>query len=338
MSVKNFLQNKSLKRIIIFSLLVLVLYLMRSMINLILLTFILTYLMSRFQGVISRVVGAKVNPKGIIAALYILLVSGIAIALYKYLPVITIEITNLITQINTLYHHPPKTELAAYLFTMIDKMELASYIDQGLELVSKSVTNLSGFALQFMLSLILSLFFLLEKQCIITFTSKFKDSTLAAFYQEIAYFGKKFSRSFGKVIETQFIIAVVNGILTTICLYFLGFPQLIGLGMMIFFLGLIPVAGAIISLVPLCAIGYNIGGFTYIVYVLILIAVIHALESYVLNPKLMSAKTNLPVFYTFIVLIFSEHFFGIWGLIIGIPVFMFLLDVLEVLPEETMVQ
>lgn len=338
MSVKNFLQNKSLKRIIIFSLLVLVLYLMRSMINLILLTFILTYLMSRFQEVISRVVGAKVNPKGIIATLYILLVSGIAIALYKYLPVITIEITNLITQINTLYHHPPKTELAAYLFTMIDKMELASYIDQGLELVSKSVTNLSGFALQFMLSLILSLFFLLEKQRIITFTSKFKDSTLAAFYQEIAYFGKKFSRSFGKVIETQFIIAVVNGILTTIFLYFLGFPQLIGLGMMIFFLGLIPVAGAIISLVPLCAIGYNIGGFTYIVYVLILIAVIHALESYVLNPKLMSAKTNVPVFYTFIVLIFSEHFFGIWGLIIGIPVFMFLLDVLEVLPEETMVQ
>src|SRR5699024_10432267 len=108
----------------------------------------------------------------------------------------------------------------------------------------------------------------------------------------------------------------------------------IGLGIMVFFLGLIPVAGVIISLIPLCSIAYNLGGFTYVLYIFIMITVIHALESYILNPKLMSAKTNVPVFYTFIVLIFSEHFFGIWGLIIGIPIFMFLLDMLDVLPDE----
>ena len=48
----------------------------------------------------------------------------------------------------------------------------------------------------------------------------------------------------------------------------------------------------------------------------------------------MSAKTNLPVFYTFMILIFSEHFLGIWGLIIGIPIFIFLLDVLDVNNDE----
>ena len=65
------------------------------------------------------------------------------------------------------------------------------------------------------------------------------------------------------------------------------------------------------------------------------IAIIHAGEAYVLNPKLMSSKTDLPVFYTFVVLIFSQQFFGVWGLIIGIPVFVFLLDVLEVTNKET---
>ena len=49
----------------------------------------------------------------------------------------------------------------------------------------------------------------------------------------------------------------------------------------------------------------------------------------------MSAKTNLPIFYTFMILIFSEHFLGIWGLIIGIPIFIFLLDVLDVNNEES---
>ena len=61
-----------------------------------------------------------------------------------------------------------------------------------------------------------------------------------------------------------------------------------------------------------------------------MIAIIHSLESYILNPKFMSAKTNLPAFFTFMVLLFSEHFLGIWGLIIGIPIFIFLLDMLDI--------
>ena len=51
----------------------------------------------------------------------------------------------------------------------------------------------------------------------------------------------------------------------------------------------------------------------------------------------MSSKTDLPVFYTFIVLIFSQHFFGVWGLIIGIPVFVFLLDILDVTNKEPVI-
>ncbi|MGQ7056634.1 AI-2E family transporter, partial [Bacillus cereus group sp. BceL245] len=79
---------------------------------------------------------------------------------------------------------------------------------------------------------------------------------------------------------------------------------------------------------------YNVGGVMYVVYILVFITVIHALESYFLNPKFMSAKTNLPIFYTFMILIFSEHFLGIWGLIIGIPIFIFLLDVLDINNED----
>ncbi len=61
---------------------------------------------------------------------------------------------------------------------------------------------------------------------------------------------------------------------------------------MIFVLSLIPVAGVIISLVPLCLIAFNIGGLAKVVSVLIMVAVIHCIESYILNPKLMSSKTK----------------------------------------------
>src|SRR5699024_11407431 len=42
------------------------------------------------------------------------------------------------------------------------------------------------------------------------------------------------------------------------------------------------------------------------------------------------SRTELPIFYTFVVLYVSEHLFGMWGLIVGIPVFTFLLDILGV--------
>ena len=147
---------------------------------------------------------------------------------------------------------------------------------------------------------------------------------------KLHFLAENLSGTFGKVIEAQFIIAIVNTVLSVIALWIMDFPQLFGLGIMIFFLGLIPVAGVIISLIPLSLIAYTIGGFVQVLYILIIIVIIHAIEAYILNPKLMSSKTDLPIFYTFIVLIFSEHFFGVWGLIIGIPIFVFLLDVLEV--------
>jgi predicted PurR-regulated permease PerM len=61
-----------------------------------------------------------------------------------------------------------------------------------------------------------------------------------------------------------------------------------------------------------------------------MIALLHAFEAYILNPKLMSSKTKLPIFYTLSILIVSEHIAGVLGLIVGIPVFMFILDIIEV--------
>jgi len=61
-----------------------------------------------------------------------------------------------------------------------------------------------------------------------------------------------------------------------------------------------------------------------------MIVILHTLEAYFLNPKLMSMKTKLPVFFTFVILIMAEHFMGVWGLLFGIPLFLFFLDFIDV--------
>ncbi|MEY9096067.1 AI-2E family transporter [Paenibacillus sp. RC84] len=340
MFTKQYFQSKGFRRILIFALLALILYAMQSMINLILLTFIFAFLMDRMQSFVSSRLNRymRVDRRWIVAILYVVILALLGIGMYRYLPVVAVQVSQVVRQLYEFYTQPQDNEVLSYIINLIkpyiEQTELSKYMNQGFGFVFKSVTDIGKVLLHVFIALLLSLFFLLEKPRIIRFTAKFKDSKIAAFYEEVAYFGSRFVHSFGKVLEAQFLIALVNGILSVIALWILGFPQLFGLGLMIFLLGLVPVAGVIVSLIPLCTIAYSIDGIMMVVYVLILVAVLHALEAYMLNPKLMSAKTNLPVFYTFIVLIFCEHFMGVWGLIIGIPIFMFLLDVLDVTREK----
>src|SRR5690606_2346236 len=179
----------------------------------------------------------------------------------KYFPLISLEISQLIKQMTNFFTQPHENPLLGMLESIISGEQIKAYIENGFSFLLKSFSDISKTSVQVLIALILSLFFLLEKPNLIKFTGKFKNSKIAPFYYEIEFFGKKFSRTFGKVIEAQFIIALVNTFLSVIVLMVLGYPQIVGLAIMIFFLGLIPVAGVIISLIPLTIIGFTIGGF-----------------------------------------------------------------------------
>jgi predicted PurR-regulated permease PerM len=329
----KFLQHASVRRFFVFLVMAAVLYLFRGMMNLILLTFIFTFLMDRLEHVVRTFLTRffYVSQKVVVTGLYIALGTVLTIGVFNYYPVVTEQIKQLADLAKDLAAHPEESIPFYYDITnAFGDINLSGYFEKGLNFLYTYLADVSSFGLQVFLSLILSMFFLIEKTRLVSFMQKFKTSKLSVFYKEIAFFGTKFVKTFGKVLEAQFIIAIVNCALTTISLWIMGFPQLFGLAIMVFFMGLIPVAGVVISLIPLSIIAYSIGGWIYVFYMFVVIMVIHAIEAYFLNPKLMSAKTELPIFLTFIVLIFSEHYFGIWGLIIGIPVVVFLLDVLDV--------
>lgn len=326
---KRFYANLTVRRFMILVLIALLLYGIRDMLNLVLLTFLIAYVMNSFQVLLSKRISKyiKVNSKVIIVILYLALITMIVMALVKYLPKVFEQIKQLTTFLSNLTSEDiPQNEFMQYLFSMLKDLNYESYMKSGIDYVLK----ISNWGTTFVLSTILSFVFILEKNRIVSFTSRLRDSKISWFYVELEYFGKKFISSFGKVIEAQILIALFNTCFTVIGLWILGFPYLFALSVMIFMLSLIPVVGFVISLIPLCIIGYNIGGLEMTIYVLAMIAILHFVEGYFLNPKLMSSKMNLPMFYTFIVLLFSEHYIGVWGLILGIPIFVFFLDILEI--------
>lgn len=331
------LNKPIMKKILTLSVVILLLYLLKDMLNLLLLTFLFTYLMYNlqkfFQKIIQRITKLKISRAIITLILYSGFIALLVLVVYKYIPIAIKQIIYIlndvvafvIAQKGKQYGNP----VMDFLLEQLNSIDIAKYIGGKSSYLFALAGDIGQVGLYILLSLILSLFFILEKERVVRFVQGFLESKISSFFNELQFFGNKLMNSFGKVIQAQILIALCNTVLSIIGLSILGFPQLIGLGFMIFVLSLIPVAGVAISLVPLSIIAFNIGSFIYIVYVLVMILFIHAVESYFLNPKLMSVKTELPVFFTFLVLILSEHFMGIWGLIIGIPIFMFLLDLLD---------
>ncbi|TBL71225.1 AI-2E family transporter [Paenibacillus thalictri] len=326
---KQFFSNLTVRRFFIILLICVLLITIRDMLNLVLLTFLIAYVMNSMQQAVSRKTSKflVINSKIIIVVLYLALVSVVVLALVHYLPKLLVQLIQLKNVMISLTTMPmPEDEFLRYIYRTLKELNLQNYVKQGFEYILRA----SNWGTTFVMSLILSFVFILEKNRIVSFTSRLKQSKISWLYDELEYFGRKFLLSFGKVIEAQILIALCNTVLTTIGLWILGFNYLFALAIIVFLLSLVPVAGFLISLIPLCIIGYNIDGITMVIYVVIMIAVLHFIEGYFLNPKLMSSKMNLPMFYTFLVLLFSEHYLGVWGLIVGIPIFIFLLDILDV--------
>lgn len=324
----NLMKRRTTRRVLIFALLIIMVILLKSMINLFLLTFIFSFLIDRLETFLHR--HLRIPRRLVVIVVYCLIALGIYLAVTIYLPIVADQTVQLYKSILKEYKNFHGSYIMTAIVDQLKKNNVGTYLGSGVKFLIDSFSSFGTFTIDLFLALLLSLFFSLEKTRLIEFTKGFKTSKIGFLYDEVAFFGSRFVDTFGKVLEAQFMIAIVNTVITSVILAVLHFPQLFSLILMVFVLSLIPVAGVIISLVPLCIIGYTIGGVQDVIYMVLTILAVHCVEAYVLNPKLMSAKTELPVFYTFVILIFSEHFWGIWGLIVGIPIFVFLFDVLNV--------
>lgn len=326
--LKELYKKVIVRRFISVLILFLILYSMRSVMDLLLLTFLLTYFIYTFEEYLLKSIRKfmRFNEIVLILLLYTIIFIALVYFVYKYLPIIVRESLAIINQISNIDTKSNFYNIEQYITPVIGQIDLNAYIKNQFNSLFQMVASIGKWGINVFVALMLSLFFLLGKEKIKKFLNEFNNSRISDFYKNIVYFAKSFLNSFGKVIQAQVLIAMTNSILSIIALSVLGFPQLIALGFMIFILSLVPIAGTIISFLPLAIIAFNIGGLIKVIYVIVLILVLHAFESYILNPQFMSSKTEIPVFFVFIILIVSQHFLGLWGLLMGIPIFMFLLD------------
>jgi predicted PurR-regulated permease PerM len=320
-------------KVISIAALILILVTFWYMLNLVLLTFILTFVFYHFLAVMrKRLDGLPFRiPDGILLTLlYAVVFSLIAVIGVKLSPVIVSQLTEISKIFLNFDFNRFRMTLPPTVSELIMYVDLKPYISSLGETMAGLIAKAGVFGVNFLLAILLSFLLLMEKPKIKKLGEVMKESRIYFLYYYFMNFGRNFTNTFAKVMKVQVTIAFVNCVLSTIILFILSFPQVVGLGIMIFCLGLIPVAGMIISLIPLLIIAFNIGGVVKAVAVLAMVVILHGVEAYILNPKLMSEKISLPVCFVFLILIVAEHYLGVWGLLIGVPIFIFLLNIFEV--------
>lgn len=324
----SFLGNVKLRRFTVLALLIAILFLIKSMLSMLLLTFVFTYLVVNFVRFVHK--HTKIPSSILVIVTYIVIIWGLYIGIVNYLPQLVNQIIKMTDSLVQFYNHQNTTDFYKFVNKYVSVSSINEQVKKGVTLIFSYATSIGSMAFTFFLSFVLSFFYAVELKQLHRFSQNFKTGDFAWFFGDIEYFGRKFVNTFGVVIGAQFSIAIANTIITTICLIFMQMPQILTLSLMIFIFSLVPVAGVIVSSIPLSIIAYSEGGFKQVAYIIIMIVVVHAIETYVLNPQFMASRTELPVFYTFVVLMVGEHFFGVWGLIVGVPIFVFFLDLLDV--------
>lgn len=362
--VKLFINITFFQKLTAYILLIAAFYFLRDFLFVLFLTFVFSYLFLAlgrylkdfFDEFLPKIMRNKkhasflrqhITLNLIIWFLYVWFVTIVFFALWDLIPKLSKELKELPKYIPA---------LSSYVDVVAAKLEeiknFNSQIGWGIsEVVSKQdmdlliqvyekVKTVGTVFFKVILSLILSYIFIIDREKLAKYLKGIESSNFGFLYYEYTKIIEKIVNTFGLVFKAQSMIAFVNAILTCAGLIIIGalhsstFPFVYTLAIIVFICGFIPVIGTFISSLPILIIGYaTFGNVTIVLEIILLIAFIHAVEAYYLNPKIVSSFIHLPVSLTFLVLILSEHLMWFAGLVIGISSFYLIIELLRDVDE-----
>lgn len=129
----------------------------------------------------------------------------------------------------------------------------------------------------------------------------------------------RIDRGLAGVVRGQLLICLVNGILSAIGFALFGLKYWPILAIVAGVMSIIPIFGSILSSIPVVLVGLTQGVWVAI-WVLLWIIGIHQIEANLLNPKIIGVAAKIHPVLVVLALIIGEHFFGLWGALLAVPV------------------
>jgi putative heme transporter len=160
------------------------------------------------------------------------------------------------------------------------------------------------------------------------------STTPARMRPQIAEMAESSWGTLGSYFRGQLLVALVDAVLIGIGLLVVGVPLAIPLAVLIFFGGLFPIVGALVTGTLAVLVAFADAGLTAALIVLAIILVVQQLESNVLEPVILGRAIHLHPLVVLLSLTAGALLFGILGAFLAVPVAAIIADVTEHLREH----
>lgn len=262
----------------------------------------------------------------IIAILFIILINFI-------LPVVFESVVDLINNIQNYYeiainnyNNLPddnilKGNIVKDAIQNIQNLDIKQYfqLEKILAYVVSAIDAITSIFSLF-IAVIVSVYILAERAQILDFLKRLAE----AVFKEKTYrnLGKYFNNSneiFFKFIMSQFLDAIIVGILVTIAMSIMGIKYAPLLGFLIGLSNMIPCIGAIVATVIAAIITLITGGLSQAIWMLIVVIILQQMDAHIINPKIIGQSLKISPLLVIFAITVGGAYFGILGMFLSVP-------------------
>lgn len=222
----------------------------------------------------------------------------------------------------------------------ISKIDIKQFFN--IEMIAQYIQGVINFAsgiFSFLVSIIVSIYLLLERAEIRQFISKLARAIWKP--DTCKNLGKYFNCTndiFFKFLSSQLLDAIVVGILTSIAMWIIGVKYAFLLGFMIGLFNLIPYFGAIIAVAIAILITLLTGGISQAFWMAIVIIVLQQIDANIINPKIVGNSLKISPLLVIFAVTIGGAYFGVLGMFLAVPIItvlkLLLTDYIELVAKE----
>lgn len=268
-----------------------------------------------------------------ILSIYLIILLLLVILINFILPVVFESVVDLINNIQNYYEitinnynslpkdNILKSDIVNDAIKNIQNLDIKQYfqLEKILEYIMGAIDAVTGL-FDVVVAVIVSVYILAERSQIISFLKRLAE----AIFKEKTYknLGRYFDNSneiFFKFIASQFLDAVIVGIMVTIAMSIMGVKFAPLLGFLIGLFNMIPYIGAIIAVVISALITLITGGISQTIWMLIVVIILQQIDANIINPKIIGQSLKISPLLVIFAITVGGAYCGILGMFLAVP-------------------
>lgn len=233
-------------------------------------------------------------------------------------------------------HNPKMKPVVTYLLSQnfANTVDFDRIQNQAQGILKSAFTIAFATIVTLLLSVLFAFLIVLDLTRLREQVRKLENSRLHDFYEQSAGPVVRFAGILAQSFRAQAVIALCNTVLTILGFLIIGLPKVALLSIIVFFFSFVPVLGVFLSTSPAVLVAINAAGYVGAIKVICFVILVHLVEAYVLNPLIYGQHLKLNPVLVLIILYVGHHFFGLWGMLLGVPVAYYFLHYVFAIPID----